>query len=200
MNVKQRYRRYLRRRQTAQAPAKTRRIHLLETLEVRAAPGSMLVMPPAAISAMTGAPTSNEVLPAPETQKGHRLRASTFAADETADTLLPVDNADFGTSQLTVMGGPSPARLSPAPTHDSPSSEDPLSDETSLTNADPPQPGRSSAIRASSSNSSFSGSSSSPTFGGPSDAPIRTLSYPPANGASWLTRCRERGPRAGAAC
>ena len=174
MNVKQRYRRAQRRRQQQRTASKTRRIHLFESLEVRAAPGSMLVMAPVPIGAMNADPASNEVLPALERHKSRSLRASAPELDVTGNSLLPFGDTTLGTSQFTVMRDHSPTSITQVPARDLSSDEDPFA-ETAATDAEHLPPRRSGARGTSSPAPSSSASSSSPSFGGLADSTMRTV-------------------------
>ncbi len=194
MNVRDRYRRYLRRRKSQLTSSNSKKKGVFESLEVRAAPGSILIESLGPLAAMSGTLAANEPLPALESQKGRRWQVRSFANRDAADSGLPLRSPDLNFTASLASRRAAPVRalasLTPKKTTGSPFSHD---DALTEDNAGPSQSNAPGAHVPLPRPLTFNASSSSPAFGDPADSMDGLMRYSSARYSSVMTAAEGEG-------
>ncbi len=200
MSVCKRLRRYRRHQRPRKAASHAKRVHLFESLELRAAPGSILFAPPGLISAVPRDSENRGALPAQPTPSVRHGRASSTVREIAGDEHLPFGDTDLATAQFqfSVMSDRSPTSNALVSSHDSPSDEEPLYDETSNKEAEHRQPLGDLAGRGAERTSSSGGSGGWPTPENLPDAATLNGLYGPSDTAPPMPTAEGEGPRTAA--
>ncbi len=196
MNVSNRYRRYRRRQPPRQAASQVKRIYLFETLESRATPGSMLFFPPSLIPEVPQDSEDRGALVAQPTPGIRHGDAASRIPEVSDDKHLALGDTGLGTAQLqvSVMGDLLPPSTALVPSHDSPSDEGTLLDETFDTDAEHSHAMGARAGSDAARLSSSGGSSNAPILENLPDAAARSGLSRPLDAPSRMPTAEGEGP------